>query len=75
MFIHAEHLQKKYHDKVILDIDTLNIEKGKIYGFVGENGAGKLCGAVISNTADKSYGDQSRKKLCYSDEVLFDDSV
>ena len=47
MLIHAEHLLKKYHDKVILDIDTLNIEKGRIYGFVGENGAGKLCGQLF----------------------------
>lgn len=30
-----------YNDKKILDVPTLSIEKGKIYGIVGPNGAGK----------------------------------
>ncbi len=61
MFIHAEHLQKKYHDKVILDIDTLNIEKGKIYGFVGENGAGKTTlFRVITGLSTPSAGTLER---------------
>ncbi len=41
MLVHAEHLQKCYHKRRVLDIEKLDIEKGKIYGFVGENGAGK----------------------------------
>ena len=41
MLVHIEHLQKCYHKKNVLDIESLDIEKGKIYGFVGENGAGK----------------------------------
>ena len=32
---------KVYNGKKILDIKELNLEKGKIYAFVGENGAGK----------------------------------
>ena len=34
-------LTKKYHDRTILDIDELSLEKGAIYGLQGPNGAGK----------------------------------
>ena len=34
-------LTKKYGSKVALDNISFNVEKGKIYGFIGENGAGK----------------------------------
>ena len=37
----VQHLQKKFGKKVILDDIDLNIEKGEIYGLVGNNGAGK----------------------------------
>ena len=34
-------LCKKYKDKLAVDCVNMHIEKGDIYGFVGENGAGK----------------------------------
>lgn len=34
-------LSKKYKNKKVLDGVNMNIEKGDIYGFVGENGSGK----------------------------------
>ena len=34
-------LTKKYGSKTALDNVAFNVEKGKIYGFIGENGAGK----------------------------------
>ena len=37
----VSHLSKSYGDKVALDDVSFSVEKGKIYGFVGENGAGK----------------------------------
>lgn len=36
-----ENLKKKYDKKMILDGLTLKVEKGDIYGFLGQNGAGK----------------------------------
>lgn len=34
-------LKKSYEKKIVLDIDSLDIESGKIYGYLGKNGAGK----------------------------------
>lgn len=34
-------LSKKYKDKLIIDNVNMNIRRGDIYGFIGENGAGK----------------------------------
>ena len=34
-------LTKSYGAKTVLDNVSFEIEKGKIYGFIGENGAGK----------------------------------
>ncbi|WP_066631753.1 ABC transporter ATP-binding protein [Labilibacter marinus] len=35
------HTVKKYGENTVLDIDTLTINKGEIFGLVGNNGAGK----------------------------------
>jgi len=34
-------LKKCYNGEIVLDIDSLDIERGRIYGLVGANGAGK----------------------------------
>ena len=36
-----ENLTKNYGKKTVIDNISLNIEKGKVYGFLGPNGAGK----------------------------------
>ena len=41
MDIFIENLTKEYENKRVLDIDTLNINQGRIIGIVGSNGAGK----------------------------------
>lgn len=41
MDITIESLNKKYGDRVVLNIDSLSLENGKIYGIIGPNGAGK----------------------------------
>ena len=41
IILQAHGLTKKYRNTVALDHIDLQIEKGKIYGFIGQNGAGK----------------------------------
>lgn len=41
IILKIDNLTKRYKDKVALDHVSFEIEKGKIYGFIGENGAGK----------------------------------
>ena len=41
IILEAHDLTKKYRHTVALDHIDLQIEKGKIYGFIGQNGAGK----------------------------------
>lgn len=39
--LRMEQLSKHYRDKCVLDAVTVTIQKGKIYGLIGQNGAGK----------------------------------
>ncbi|MEN8139122.1 MAG: ABC transporter ATP-binding protein [Bacteroidota bacterium] len=39
--IHLQNISKKYEDKVVLNIEDLQIPKGQSFGLVGNNGAGK----------------------------------
>lgn len=41
IILETENLTKKYKHTLALDHINLQIEKGKIYGFIGQNGAGK----------------------------------
>lgn len=41
MAISTKNLYKKYGSRFVLENLSLNIEKGSIYGFLGQNGAGK----------------------------------
>ena len=41
VILEAHDLTKEYRHTVALDHIDLKIEKGKIYGFIGQNGAGK----------------------------------
>lgn len=41
VILKIDNLTKRYKDKVALDHVSFEIQKGKIYGFIGENGAGK----------------------------------
>lgn len=41
MAISTKNLSKKYGSRFVLDSLSLNVEKGSIYGFLGQNGAGK----------------------------------
>lgn len=39
--LEVKNLKKSYNNKIVLDIDSLTIEEGSIYGLIGKNGAGK----------------------------------
>ena len=39
--INIQNLSKKYNDTTVLDIDSLQLERGQSVGLVGNNGAGK----------------------------------
>ncbi len=41
VILQAQSLTKKYKHTIALDHINLQLEKGKIYGFIGQNGAGK----------------------------------
>lgn len=41
MNINVKDLKKSYGNKTVLNIPSLNIEKGKIHGIIGANGSGK----------------------------------
>jgi ABC-2 type transport system ATP-binding protein len=39
--LQTNHLSKKYKDDFVVDHVNMSIKKGEIYGFIGQNGAGK----------------------------------
>lgn len=47
--LQAEHLTRRYKDKVALDNFSINIPQGSIYGLLGPNGAGKTTFIRIVN--------------------------
>ena len=56
----TNNLTKKYKDKIVVDNVNMHIQKGDVYGFVGENGAGKttvirLITGLIQKTSGSYY--------------------
>ena len=46
-------LKKVYNGKIVLDVDNLNFQEGKIYAIVGPNGSGKTTLLNILNLLEK----------------------
>ena len=77
VILKISNLTKKYGDKIALDNISFKIEKGKIYGFIGENGAGKTTtirsitgltseyeGTIeLFGKSDKNGLEQARKRM------------
>ena len=59
--IKITNLTKCYKKKKVLDNVTLTIEKGKIYGFIGQNGAGKT--TLIRILTGLSFADQGTLEM------------
>ena len=47
-------LKKVYNNKIVLDVDNLNFQEGKIYAIVGPNGSGKTTLLNILNLLEKA---------------------
>ncbi|MFO7886953.1 MAG: ABC transporter ATP-binding protein [Eubacteriales bacterium] len=87
MDIKLRNIKKKYNDKIVLDIEELNIKKGKITGIIGPNGSGKttmmkIIGNIIKpDTGSITYNGKDFKfsfdKITYvsHNSYLFNDSV
>lgn len=71
MDITIENLKKVYRDKVVLNIESLSLEKGKIYGVIGPNGAGKSTMLrIIAGLEDATSG-----SVFYNNNQLKDSTI
>lgn len=61
IILRVSNLTKKYGDKTALNDVSFNVERGKIYGFIGENGAGKT--TAIRAITGLSYASSGKVEL------------
>lgn len=66
MKIKIENVKKQYGDKVVLNIEDLEIESGKITGITGPNGCGKTTLMNIISGIDREYNG----RITYDDKIL-----
>ncbi|WP_352419646.1 ATP-binding cassette domain-containing protein [Proteiniborus sp.] len=66
MKISLSNIKKIYNEKQVLDIDLLEIEKGKITGIIGPNGSGKSTLLNIIAGLDEKY----LGTIIYDQEVI-----
>ena len=76
MEVSIKNLKKLYSDKLVLDIDNLTMEKGKITGIIGPNGSGKSTLLNIVAGLDREfsgivkYDQKSINKEIYKEMTL-----
>lgn len=66
MNIKIKNVKRRFSDKVVLDIEYLEIESGKITGITGSNGSGKTTLMNIIGGIDLEY----EGEITYNDKVL-----
>lgn len=68
----TKNLTKKYNHVLALDNINLSIERGKIYGFMGQNGAGKttlirlIAGLSFPTSGELYLLEKQENRLCKS---------
>lgn len=55
MILHIKNLKKQYGDKIVTDIENLEIEEGKKYALIGANGSGKTTLLRILAKGENEY--------------------
>lgn len=55
MEVYVEDIKKYYSEKLVLDVDNLKFEKGKITGIIGPNGSGKTTLLRIIGGLDREF--------------------
>jgi tungstate transport system ATP-binding protein len=88
MKIYINNLIKKYNENIVLNIEKLNIDEGKIYAVLGLNGSGKstmmecIAGLIDYDDGSITYdGNQDVNSIrqhisiCVQKQYLFDKSV
>ena len=62
LLLEAHRLQKRFGDRLVLDIDHLNLYDGERVGLIGENGAGKsTLLSILAGEIDPDAGDIQRR--------------
>ena len=75
VILEAHDLTKEYRHTVALDHIDLKIEKGKIYGFIGQNGAGKttflrlVTGLAFPTSGTLSLWENRRKGIAGTEKA------
>lgn len=65
IILEARGLTKEYKQTIALDHINLQIKKGKIYGFIGQNGAGKTTFLRLVTGLGISY----KRHTCFMGKV------
>lgn len=72
--VEVYNLKKIFHDKVVLNIPTFEVQKGEIVSIVGANGAGKstlikiISGLMLQDTGNVIvFGNSNNSKAIYND--------
>ena len=74
VILEAHDLTIEYRHTVALDHIDLKIEKGKIYGFIGQNGAGKHLIVVGENRRKGIAGTEKADRLHDRNTCAFSDN-
>src|SRR5699024_7849575 len=71
MKISIKNLKKFYSEKLILDIDGLEIEEGKITGIIGPNGSGKSTLLKIISGLDEEFSGEIKYDNKYLNRDIY----